>query len=138
MDTSSSPSPRPVDVGTGFALWLVALLLLVIGQAVDTALTPTKAAPFLVYAFTALFLLVLSSVVVVFLFLLRQGYRWARTVLTGGGVASVVYVATSLFTINRGSVAAVTYAVTAIIGSVLIIGGVYLLHRKDAHAFFTR
>ena len=80
----------------------------------------------------------LSSVVVVFLFLLRQGYRWARTVLTGGGVASVVYVATSLFTIDRGSVAAVTYAVTAIIGSVLIIGGVYLLHRKDAHAFFTR
>jgi hypothetical protein len=28
--------------------------------------------------------------------------------------------------------------VTAIIGSVCIAGGVYLLHRKDAHAFFTR
>ena len=34
--------------------------------------------------------------------------------------------------------AAVIYAVTAIVGSVLIAGGVFLLHRKDAHAFFTR
>jgi len=30
------------------------------------------------------------------------------------------------------------YAVTGIVGSVLIAGGVYLLHRKDAHAFFTK
>jgi len=33
---------------------------------------------------------------------------------------------------------AVVYAVTGIVGSVLIAGGVYLLHRKDAHAFFTK
>jgi hypothetical protein len=32
----------------------------------------------------------------------------------------------------------VLYAVSAIVGSVLIIGGVFLLHRKDAHAFFVR
>jgi len=32
----------------------------------------------------------------------------------------------------------VTYAVSGILGSVLIAGGVFLLHRKDAHAFFTR
>jgi hypothetical protein len=30
------------------------------------------------------------------------------------------------------------YAVTAIVGSVLIAGGLYLLHRKDADGFFTR
>ncbi len=75
---------------------------------------------------------------VTFLILMRQGYRWARTLLTGGGVASVVYVATSLFTVERPATAAVIYAVTAIVGSVLIAGGVFLLHRKDAHAFFTR
>jgi hypothetical protein len=84
------------------------------------------------------FLVVLSAVVVTFLLLMRQGYRWARTLLSGGGVATVVYVVTSLFTVQRGTVAAVTYAVTAIFGSVLIVGGVYLLHRKDAHVFFTR
>lgn len=134
----SSPSGRPIDVGTAFGLWLAALPLLVVGQAVDTALGPAVGARFLVYAMTGLLLFLVSSVVVVFLFLLRQGYRWARTVLTGGGVASVVYVVTSLFTINRGTVAALVYAVTAIVGSVFILGGAYLLHRKDAQAFFTR
>jgi tetrahydromethanopterin S-methyltransferase subunit C len=69
---------------------------------------------------------------------MRHGYRWARTLLTGGGVATVVYAATSLFTVDRPAGVAVTYAVSAILGSVLIVGGVFLLHRKDAHAFFTR
>jgi hypothetical protein len=32
----------------------------------------------------------------------------------------------------------VIYAVASIVGAVLIVGGVYLLHRKDAHAYFTR
>ncbi len=68
---------------------------------------------------------------------MRQGYRWARTLLTGGAVASVVYSATSLFTVERPAAAAMVYAVTGIVGSVLIAGGVFLLHRKDAHAFFT-
>ena len=67
-----------------------------------------------------------------------RGYRWARTLLTGGGLASIVYIATSLFTAQRGTVAAVIYAITGIVGSVLIAGGVYLLHRKDAHGYFTR
>jgi hypothetical protein len=58
--------------------------------------------------------------------------------LTGGAIASVVYTGTSLFTVDRPAAAAVIYAVTAIVGSVLIVGGVFLLHRKDAHAFFTR
>ena len=76
--------------------------------------------------------------VLTFLILMRHGYRWARTLLTGGGVASVVYAATSLFTVERPTAAALIYAVTGIVGSVLIAGGVFLLHRKDAHAFFTR
>ena len=137
VSSPSSPKERPLDVGTAFGLWLAALPLLVVGQAVDTALSATTAAP-VVYALTGLMLFIVSSLVVVFLVLLRQGYRWARTILTGAGVASVVYVATSLFTINRSTVAALVYAVTAIVGSVLIIGGAYLLHRKDAQAFFTR
>jgi hypothetical protein len=87
---------------------------------------------------SGVFVFILSSVVLTFLILMRHGYRWARTLLTGAGVASVVYVATSLFTVDRPPAAAVTYAVTSIVGSVLIAGGGFLLHRKDAHTFFTR
>ena len=82
--------------------------------------------------------MLVCAVVVTFLLLMRQGYRWARMLLTGGGLATIVYIATSLFTDERGTVAAVVYAVTGIFGSVLIAGGMYLLHRKDAHAYFTR
>jgi hypothetical protein len=129
---------RPVDVDTGFWLWVVALPLMVIGYAVDLVLTGAHHPPKIVYAISVLFVVAMSAVVVTFLILMRHGYRWARTLLTGGGIASVVYTGTSLFTVARPTVAAVIYAVTAIVGSVLIVGGVYLLHRKDAHAFFTR
>ena len=132
------PPARPVDVDTGFGLWLFALVLLLAGQAVDTALAPNAPGGAVAYAVTGVFLVVLSAVVVTFLLLMRGGYRWARTLLSGGGLATVVYVVSSLFTVQRATVAAVTYAVTAIFGSVLIVGGVYLLHRKDAHGFFTR
>ena len=132
------PPARPVDVDTGFGLWLFALVLLLAGQAVDTALAPNAPGGAVAYAVTGVFLVVLSAVVVTFLLLMREGYRWARTLLSGGGVATVVYVVSSLFTVQRATVAAVTYAVTAIFGSVLIVGGVYLLHRRDAHGFFTR
>ena len=58
------------------------------------------------------FVFVLAAVVVTFLFLMRLGYRWARTLLTGGGVASVVYAGTSLFSVDRPTAPAVVYAVT--------------------------
>jgi hypothetical protein len=132
------PPTRPVDVDTGFGLWLTALAMLLIGQAVDTALAPNLPGGPIAYAVTGVFLVLLCAVVVTFLLLMRQGYRWARTLLTGGGVATVVYTVSSLFTVQRGAFAAVTYAITGIFGSVLIAGGVYLSHRKDAHAFFTR
>jgi hypothetical protein len=138
MQTMTEKPTRPVDVGTAFGLWCAALAMLVIGQAADTALGPNRPGHVVVYAVTALFLALLCSVVVTFLLLMRQGYRWARTLLTGGGTATIIYVVTSLFTVHRGPVAAVTFAVTGIVGSVLIAGGAYLLHRKDAHAFFTR
>jgi hypothetical protein len=129
---------RPVDVDTGFWLWLAALPLMVIGYVVDLVVTGAKRPPTLVMAISVVFVVVLSAVVVTFLILMRHGYRWARTLLTGGGIASAVYTATSLFTVDRPAAAAITYAVTAIVGSVLIVGGAFLLHRKDAHAFFTR
>ena len=129
---------RPMDVDTGFWLWVAALPLMVIGYVVDLAVTGDSHAPMIVYAVSLVFLIVLGAVVVTFLILMRHGYRWARTLLTGGGIASVVYTGTNLFTAARPTAAAVTYAVTAIVGSVLIVGGVFLLHRKDAHAFFTR
>ena len=129
---------RPVDVDTGFWLWLAALPLMVIGYVVDLVATPMQHRPLVVYAVSVVFVVVMAAVVATFLILMRHGYRWTRTLLTGGGIASVVYAATSLFTVDRPAAAAVTYAVTAIVGSVLIAGGVFLLHRKDAHAFFSR
>lgn len=129
---------RPVDVDTGFWLWLAALPLLVLGYVVDLVVTGANHPPMIVYAVSVLFVVVIAAVVVTFMILMRHGYRWARTTLTAGGIASVVYTATSLFTVDRPATAAVLYAVTAIVGSVLIVGGVFLLHRKDAHAFFTR
>jgi hypothetical protein len=94
--------------------------------------------PVVVFVFSGMFVFVIAAVVVTFLFLMRQGYRWARTVLTGGGVASMVYAGTGLFSIDRPTTAALLYAVSVIFGCVLIAGGVFLLHRKDAHAFFVR
>jgi hypothetical protein len=135
---STTAPGRPVDVDTGFWLWVAALPPMVVGYVVDLVVTGANHPPTIVYAISAVFVVVMSAVVVTFLILMRHGYRWARTLLTGGGIASVVYTATSLFTVNRPTPAAVTYAVTAIVGSVLIVGGVFLLHRKDAQAFFTR
>jgi hypothetical protein len=129
---------RPADVDTGFWLWLVAVPLMVVGYLVDMVSTQHPRPPTVVFVLSGMFVFVIGAVVVTFLFLMRQGYRWARTVLTGGGVASMVYAGTSLFSIDRPTSAALLYAICVIFGSVLIAGGVFLLHRKDAHAFFVR
>jgi len=127
---------RPADVDTGFWLWVIALPLLLTGYLVD-AFT-VKNASLLGVAITTLFALTLSAVVLTFLLLMRSGYRWTRTLLTGGGVATVIYTASSLFSVPREPMTAVIFAVTGIVGSVLIVGGIYLLHRQDAHGFFTK
>jgi hypothetical protein len=129
---------RPTDVDTGFWLWLVAVPMMVTGYVVDLVSKERPTPPIVVYAISGTFVFVLAAIVVTFLFLMRLGYRWARTLLTGGGVASVVYAGSSLFSVDRPPTPAVLYAVCAIIGSVLIFGGVFLLHRRDAHAFFVR
>jgi hypothetical protein len=129
---------RPTDVETGFWLWLVAVPMMVTGYLVDLVSADRPHPPLAIYVFSGMFVFVLAAVVVTFLFLMRQGYRWARTLLTGGGVASVVYAGSSLFSVDRPPTPAVLYAISAIVGSVLIAGGVFLLHRKDAHSFFVR
>jgi hypothetical protein len=133
-----SDEGRPADVDTGFWLWLAAVPLMVAGYLVDLVTTQRPHPPAVVIVFSCVFVFIIAAVVVTFLFLMRLGYRWARTVLTGGGVASMVYAGTSLFSVDRATAPAVGYAVSAIVGSVLIAGGVFLLHRKDAHAFFVR
>ena len=132
------PSGRPVDVDTGFWLWVASLPLLVTGHIIDLVATANHRLPSAVLAMSILFVVILGAVVLTFQILMRHGYRWARTLLTGGGVATIVYVATNLFTVERPTAAAMIYAVSGILGAVLIAGGVFLLHRKDAHAFFTR
>ncbi|MCH9729440.1 MAG: hypothetical protein K0U84_07155 [Actinomycetia bacterium] len=130
------PSPaRPPDVDTGFWLWVAALPLMVAGYIIDI-LTSEQRLTGVLLAINGLFLFVLVTVTVTFLILMRQGYRWARTCLTGGAIAAVAFSVSSLFTVERPDGAAVGLAVSAIFGSVLIVGGVFLLHRRDVNAFF--
>lgn len=132
----SSPT-RPPDIDTAFWLWVVSLPLMTGSYVLDLVVTgehPNK----LILALSLVFAGILVAIVLTFMFLLRQGYRWARTLLTAGAIASVVYCLSNLFSVERPTAAAMAYAASAIIGSVLIGGGVYLLHRKDSHEFFTR
>ena len=132
------PPNRPVDVDTGFWLWLVALPLMVVGYVADLfgSSSGRGSTPLLVAS--GLFTAALCAIVVTFLILMRAGYRWARTVLTGGAIATVVYVGTRLFTVTWPPMFAVACGVTGITGSVLIAGGMFLLHRSDAQDYFTR
>jgi hypothetical protein len=138
VEQESQPAKRPVDVDTGFWLWLVALPLMVVGYVADIVGSSSghRATP-LVLA-SGLFTAVLCAIVVTFLILMRAGYRWARTTLTGGATATVVYVGIRLFTATWPPMYAVACGVAGIIGSVLIGGGVFLLHRGDSHDYFTR
>ena len=118
-------------------MWVVAMPLMAAGYLIELMTAPVRPTA-VVLAISIVFLVAITVVAATFLMLMRQGYRWSRTVLTGGAIASVVYSVTNLFTVERHAAAATAYAVTVIIGSVLIAGGVFLLHRKDAHDFFTR
>jgi hypothetical protein len=127
---------RPEDIDTGFWLWVVALPLMVAGYICDAVTAPTSS-PFMV-GVAVLIAVVLGTVVLTFLVLMRAGYRWARTVLTGGALTSILYTASSLFTVQRPTVAALVYAGTGIVGAVLLAGGIVMVHRKDGHGYFTR
>ncbi|CAN5168735.1 hypothetical protein BH11ACT6_BH11ACT6_13400 [soil metagenome] len=127
---------RPADVDTGFWLWALAIPLMSIGYVVDVVSAEDRVP--LAIVLSLLFLVVVDAVAVTFLILMRSGYRWTRTLLTAGGLASMVSVGTGLFVAERPPWSAVTFAVTGIIGAVLIGGGIFLLHRKDSHEFFTR
>ncbi len=132
----SEPVPRPEDVDTAFWLWVAGLVLMIVGYVSDVVASP-RSSSFLVVP-AVIFAVVLTTVVVTFLLLMRAGYRWARTVLVAGAVASIVYTVNSLLTAPRDTTAALIYAGSGIVGTVLLAGGVYLLHRKDANAYFTR
>jgi hypothetical protein len=59
-------------------------------------------------------------------------------VLTGGAIATVVYVGIRLFTVTWPPMYAVLCGITGITGSVLIAGGMFLLHRLDSQEYLTR
>jgi len=132
------PPHRPVDVDTGFWLWLVALPLMVVGYVADVIGSSHGRVSTPLYLASGLFTTSLCAIVVTFLILMRAGYRWARTVLTGGATATVVYVGIRLFTVTWPPAFAVACGVAGITGSVLIAGGAFLLHRSDSQAYFTR
>lgn len=135
---AAAPGGRPEDVDTGFWLWMAALPLMVIGYLIDLATARMPDAGAYVYAVSGLFVVVTIAVVATFAVLMRLGYRWPRTLLTAAGLTAVIYSASSLFTVGRSEFAAVGFAACTIIGSVLILGGAVLLHRKDAHEYLTR
>lgn len=131
------PRPeRPDDVVTGFWLWLLAVPLMVAGQFADGYVVSRNTNTPAVLVTTGTLAVIIGVVVTTLVVLMRSGYRWTRTVLTAGGVATILYTAASLFGTPRPAVPAVIYAVTGIVGSVLIGGGIYLLHRPDSSKFF--
>jgi hypothetical protein len=138
VEPGPQPPTRPVDVDTGFWLWLVAVPLMVLGYVADIIGSSNGRGSTPLLIASGLFTAVLCAIVVTFLILMRAGYRWARTVLTGGAIATVVYVAIRLFTVTWPPMYAVACGVAGITGSVLIAGGMFLLHRSDAHNYFTR
>ncbi|CAJ1493706.1 hypothetical protein MU0083_000452 [[Mycobacterium] kokjensenii] len=130
--------PRPADVDTGFWLWLTALPLMTCGYVVNLLTSPEAADAGVTYPIAVLSAVVIVGVVVTFLMLMRSGYRWARTLLTGGGVAAVVNAVSALSHSDARPGIAIIVAATGIIGSVLIAAGVLLLHRSDAQSYFVR
>ncbi|MUM19829.1 MULTISPECIES: hypothetical protein [unclassified Mycobacteroides] len=140
---SDPAKPRPIDIDTGCWLWLAALPLMIVsymaanvGQwEVDPEVR--KAAPlWSVYAFNGFIVVVVGSLVATAIFLMRAGYRLARTFLTGGAVGSVVFTATRMFGLE--GVPAIVQALSGITAAVLICGGLFLLHREDSTAYLTR
>jgi len=110
---------------------VAALPLLVTGYVVDMVAGPAKAQSWFVYAISGYSSSSSPRSSLTFLILMRHGYRWARTLLTGGGATTIVFVTVGLFAADRprwpqwctrspGS------------GFGLIAGGLYLLHRKTS------
>ncbi|WP_067977126.1 hypothetical protein [Mycolicibacter icosiumassiliensis] len=133
-----TPPDRPADVDTAFWLWLAALPLMTCGYVVNLLTAPEIPATAITYPIAALTAVVVVVVVATFLMLMRSGYRWARTVLTGGGIAAVVNAVSALWHADARPAVAMVVAVTGIIGSVLIAAGTVLLHRSEAQAYFIR
>ncbi|WP_046320683.1 hypothetical protein [Mycobacterium sp. UM_Kg1] len=129
---------RPADVDTAFWLWLVALPLMTCEYVVNMLTGPQIAGPEIVYPVAGLTAVVVMVVVATFLMLMRSGYRWARAVLTGGGIGAMVYGLSGLTDADARPSVAVLAAITGIIGSVLIAAGTFLLHRAEANAYFVR
>jgi hypothetical protein len=119
-------------------LWRAALPVIATGDVVSLLTSPEVADLPVSYPIVGLSALVVVVVVATFLMLMRSGYRWARTGLTGGGIASVVYAMSGLLHADARPAVAMTVAVTGIVGSVLIAAGTFLLHRTDAQEYFTR
>lgn len=141
---SAGPAkPRPDDIDTGCWLWLAALPLMIVsymaanvGQWQQDPEVHKAALLWTVYAFNGFIVVVVGALVVTGIFLMRAGYRLARTFLTGGAVGSVVFTATRL--IDLQGVPAIVQALSGITASVLICGGLFLLHREDSTAYLTR
>jgi hypothetical protein len=134
---------RPATVNVGFGLWLAASILIVIGGLVVALLSIDPAASDSEYM-VGLVMTVgvgLFAVVLIFLILMRRGHRWARNLLTAGGTITVIVVVATLFisrsnaSATMSNASAVTWS-SGIVGSVLILGGIVLLHLKVAQAYF--
>ena len=66
MTPPVEPPGRPVDVDTGFWLWVGSLPLLTVGQIVDVVATANKDLPTAVLAISVVFVVILAAVVLTF------------------------------------------------------------------------
>nr|WP_296774672.1 hypothetical protein [Rhodococcus sp. (in: high G+C Gram-positive bacteria)] len=156
--------PAPVDVETARHLWwgvaglgmlnLVATLFVVYGQRaefaqqlVDDVQAQDPSVPLSIdsaesYLTAALVVMVLIGVAFGTLFVywvkkMRFGRLWARTLLTAIGTVTVVLAIPQLFGFGiDGGAMQVIMTVAGILQGVLAAGAIYLMHRKDANAYF--
>jgi hypothetical protein len=156
--------PAPVDVETARHLWwgvaglgllsLLLTLLTVSGdksvyaqQLVDDVKAQDPSLPLTLdsaetYLTSALVVMALLGVGFAALFVywvkkMRVGRLWARTVLTMIGTVTVVLALPQLFAFGTdGGAVQVLMSVTGILQGVVAAGAIYLMHRKEANAYF--
>lgn len=97
---SALDGTRLADVDTGFWLWLDRAAAVDDQQTRGLRRGGAGDRKMVVVATT--FLTVgLGVIVLTFLLLMRSGYKWTRTLLTAGGVATIVYTAVTLLGVVR-------------------------------------
>jgi hypothetical protein len=145
---------RPPTVNAGFGMWLGGLMLVWVipwfillftdpprGSQNPAADAAWPSETVVATALVALIIVGSCVPVLTLLVVMLRGHRWARNLLTAGGIVMVVCVMAlwggTPSPTQHGSLATnAIFLASGTPGSLLILGGIYVLHRKDAEVFF--